>query len=172
MNEAVYTRRKLSTLAVRRWRLSDSRQAERPGQEESRQVFGSLLRDARRACELSQAALAKIVRVSPIFVSQIENGQRLPSDRVAKDIATALSLPWPDVLRQLYGLRSPEANELFAIHDKAQMLQRSLADVPAVRSLLLQLAGLNLSGKDIDKLVRNWTNDVSLIRNLRRAHVQ
>jgi transcriptional regulator with XRE-family HTH domain len=131
-----------------------------------------LLRDARRACELSQAELAKVVNVSPIFVSQIENGQRLPSDRVAKDIAIALDLPWADVLRRLYGLRSPQADELFAVHDNGQGLKHSLTDLPAVRSLLLQLAGLNLSGKDIEKLVRNWTNDVSLIRNLKRAHVR
>ena len=151
--------------------MSDSRRAERPGQEESRRVFGSLLRDARRTRELSQAELSRVVNVSPIFVSQIENGQRLPSDRVAKDIAIALDLPWADVLRRLYGLRSPEADELFAVHDNGQSPKHSLTDLPAVRSLLLQLAGLKLSRKDVEKLVRNWTNDVSMIRNLKRAHV-
>ena len=146
-----------------------------PEQEErgrDRQTFGVTLRDARHARKLSQAALSKIVNISPVFVSQIETGQRLPSDRVAKDIAIALDLPWDEVLRRLYRLRSPEAEGLFANEDLPNPSWRSISEIPGVRFLLLQLAGLNLSSSDVEALVRNWTSDIALIREIRKANVQ
>jgi transcriptional regulator with XRE-family HTH domain len=147
-----------------------------PGQEareRDRQAFGALLRNARRVGKLSQAGLAKIVNISPVFVSQIETGQRLPSDRVAKDIAIALDLPWDEVLRRLYRLRSPEADGLFANENlPTNPLWRSVSEIPGVRFLLLQLAGLNLSSSDVEALVRNWASDIALIREIRKANAQ
>jgi transcriptional regulator with XRE-family HTH domain len=134
---------------------------------EARRQFGEMLRKARRELGISQAVLAKEVGISPVFVSQIETGQRVPSDRIAKDIATALKLPWRDVVRSAWLLRSPEAGELFAEAEATHVT--SLAAIPSFRMLLFQLAGLNLSTSDIEKLVRNWSSDVALIRELRGA---
>ncbi len=134
--------------------------------DEERKSFGELLRNARRASGLSQAALAKTVGISPVFVSQIETGQRIPSDRIAKDLAIRLRLDWQEVLRVVYRLRSPEADELFPRGEGDAKTSRMVTEIPAIRFLLLQLAGLNLSKADVEMLVRNWTNDVALITRL------
>lgn len=140
--------------------------------ELDRQAFGSLLRSARRARKLPQTALAKAVGVSPVFISQIETGQRIPSDRVAKNLAIALGLPWQEVLRSVYVLRSREAGELFAGSEASGEPEwRSVADIPAIRFLLFQLASLKLPPGDIEALVNNWNNDVQFLRTqLSRAH--
>jgi transcriptional regulator with XRE-family HTH domain len=129
-----------------------------------RKNFGNLIRSARQSRDLSQAALARAAKTSAVFVCQIEAGERLPSDRVARRLAIALGLQWQEVVRMVYRLRSPEANALF--DDPEASSTGSIYDVPAIRSLLLHLAGLNLSERDIEALVRNWNNDVTLLLNV------
>lgn len=135
---------------------------------EERQAFGEMLRNARRARGISQAALAKAAGISPVFVSQIETGQRVPSDRIAKDIATLLGLPWQDVLRAVYRLRSPEAEEIFSAGEQDEC-SNVVSQIPSIRFLLLQLAGLNLAKTDVETLIRNWSNDLTLITQLSKA---
>ncbi len=135
---------------------------------EERQAFGEMLRNARRARGISQAALAKAAGISPVFVSQIETGQRVPSDRIAKDIATLLGLPWQDMLRAVYCLRSPEAEEIFSAGEQDDC-SNMVSQIPSIRFLLLQLAGLNLAKSDVETLVRNWSNDLTLITQLSKA---
>jgi transcriptional regulator with XRE-family HTH domain len=132
-----------------------------PKRDMKRKNFGNLIRTARQARNLSQAALARAAKTSPVFVCQIEGGERLPSDRVARRLAMALGLHWQELVRIVYRLRSPEAGELF--ENPAAMHVTSIYEIPAVRSLLLHLAGLNLSERDIEALVRNWNNDVTLL---------
>lgn len=139
--------------------------------EHDRKSFGEILRSARRVRGFSQAALAKAVNISPVFVSQIETGQRIPSDRVAKDIATVLGLQWQEVLRAVYRLRSPEAGELFPVGGGDEP-SRVVSEIPAIRFLLLQLAGLNLSKGDVEALIRNWSNDLTLITQLAKMRSQ
>ncbi len=137
-----------------------------------RKGLGVLLRQARLSLGLSQAKLAKTVGVSPVFISQLETGQRVPSDRVAKRVAITLDLPWQEVLRAVYALRSREAGELFAESDvQREPRWRSVVDVPSLRLLLLQLASLKLPPSDIERLVANWTNDVQFLKaQLNRVH--
>lgn len=127
-----------------------------------------MLRNARRARGLSQAALAKAVGISPVFVSQIETAQRIPSDRIAKDIATVLGLDWQEMLRAVYRLRSPEAEDLFP-RGEGDQASKIVSEVPAIRFLLLQLAGLNLSKADVEALIRNWSSDLALITQLAKV---
>lgn len=139
--------------------------------DQDRRMFGEMLRIARRARKLSQAALAKAVGISAVHVSQIETGQRIPSDRIAKDLATILGLQWQEVLRCVYRLRSPEADELFP-RDEGDKVSSVVSEIPAMRFLLLQLAGLNLSKSDVEALVRNWSNDLALITQLAKMRGQ
>lgn len=61
----------------------------------------------------------------------------------------------------VYHLRSPESDALF---DRSGTLgTSSVYEIPAVRRLLLQLAALNLTERDLQALVRNWNNDVTLL---------
>lgn len=133
--------------------------------ELDREEFSRLLRSTRRAQKLSQAALAKMVKVTPVYISQIETGQRVPSDRVAKDISSALNLPWRDILRLVYTLRSREAGELFAVEEERSPAWRSVSETPAVRFLLMQLVELQLSKTDIAMLIDNWRNDLALLKS-------
>jgi transcriptional regulator with XRE-family HTH domain len=136
-------------------------------------TFGEWIRTARRAAGLSQAALAKAARISSVYVSQIEAGLRIPSDRNTRLIAQAVGLPWQEVLRVVYSLRSREAGELFGDEiSHAESGWRSISSIPAVRQLLLELAGLNLSRKDIETLARNWSNDVRFITALTKAQIR
>jgi transcriptional regulator with XRE-family HTH domain len=132
-----------------------------------RKSFGQLIRSARQGRGLSQAALARGAKTSPVFVCQIEAGERLPSDSVARRLAVALGLQWQEVVRMVYRLRSPEADELFEAPEIPSAL--SIYELPAIRSLLLCLAGLNLTKRDVEALVRNWRNDVSLMLSLRKS---
>src|SRR3989304_8136062 len=127
--------------------------------ERDRKSFGEMLRNARRTRGLSQAALAKALNIRPVFVSQIETGQRIPSDRIAKDIATVLGHQWQELLRTVYRLRSPEANELFLVGEGDQV-SKIVSEIPAIRFLLLQLVGLNLSKTDVATLIRNGGTDL------------
>jgi transcriptional regulator with XRE-family HTH domain len=133
----------------------------------TRKSFGDLIRIARQARNLSQAALARAARTSAAFVCQIEGGERVPSDRVARRLAMALGLQWQELLRTVYRLRSPEANGLFETSETAGV--SSVYKIPAVQALLLQLAALNLTERDLEALVRNWNNDVTLLVELAKA---
>ena len=133
----------------------------------TRKSFGNLIRTARQARNLSQAALARAAKTSAAFVCQIEGGERVPSDRIVRRLAMALGLQWQEVLRMVYRLRSPEAASLF---DGSRTLgTNSVYEIPAVRRLLLQLAALNLTERDFEALVRNWNNDVTLLVDVAKS---
>jgi transcriptional regulator with XRE-family HTH domain len=140
--------------------------------EITRDSFGRFLREARLARRLSQAALARAAGISPVFVSQLETGQRVPSDRVVKALATALGLPSREVLRSVYLLRSQDAREVLALPEADQSpAARRLSDIPTVRFLLMQLATLELSDAEIDELVQRWTHDLRFVeKQLARLH--
>jgi len=136
----------------------------------TRKGFGHLIRSARQARNLSQAALARATKTSAAFVCQIEGGERIPSDRVARRLAIALGLQWQEVLRMVYRLRSPDADGLF--DRSGEPSSASVYEIPAVRTLLLQLAALNLTERDLQSLVRNWNNDVTLLVDLAKSRRQ
>jgi transcriptional regulator with XRE-family HTH domain len=136
------------------------------GEISERSSLGQLFRGARRALRLSQAAVAKRVRVSPVYISQLEAGHRTPSDRVAKDLADALNLPWREVLRRVYSMKSPEAGELFSDGaEPAHSPWRSVSEAPAIQFLLMQLAELELGSREIGLLLQNWRNDLELLKS-------
>jgi transcriptional regulator with XRE-family HTH domain len=131
-----------------------------------RRSFGRWLKDVRRGLGFSQAAIAKAAGVSSVFVSQIESGQRVPSDRVARAIAEALALPRQEVLQSVYTLRSQDGGDLFSgVEQEQEPIWRSISDIPGFRFLLLQLSELKLSGPQLDILISNWQNDVALLRS-------
>ena len=136
----------------------------------TRKSFGNLIRTARQARNLSQAALARAAKTSAAFVCQIEGGERVPSDRVARRLALALGLQWQEVLRMVYRLRSPDADGLF--ERPGASTTNSVYEIPAVRTLLLQLAGLDLTERDLEALVRNWNNDVTFLADLAKSRRQ
>jgi transcriptional regulator with XRE-family HTH domain len=77
-------------------------------------IFAEFMREARLRAGLSQAQLAKQAECSAVFVCQIEAGERVPSDVVARSLAQALGLRWPEFLRSVYIARSAAAEDLFS----------------------------------------------------------
>ena len=136
-----------------------------------RASLGRLLKDTRLARRFSQAVLAKSAGVSAVFISQIESGQRIPSDRVAKRIADALGLPWQHVLQEIYRLRSHEGGGLFSeLEETREPGWRSVTEMPSIRMLLLQLASLKLPPAELEMLLNNWCHQVDFLKTqLRKA---
>lgn len=130
----------------------------------TKKQFGELIRTARQAKNLSQAKLGRVARTSAAFICQIEGAERVPSDRVARRLATALGLDWQEIMRIAYRLRSPDSDGLFT--QTPTPSTPSIYETPAIRALLLQVAALNLTERDLEALVRNWNNDVTMLVEL------
>ena len=70
--------------------------------------MGQRLRELRDKADLSLRELAKIIGVSPPFISDIELGRRFPSEEILKKLARALDVSLED-LKQ-YDNREPIAD--------------------------------------------------------------
>ncbi len=57
------------------------------------ETFGALVRTHRDALGLTQQSLARACQLSPIYISQIEKGERIPSVSACRALATALGCP-------------------------------------------------------------------------------
>lgn len=68
------------------------------------------LRDMRRAKGLSQAQLARAAKVTRVYITQIENGQRTPNPRILKAIADTLGLSLDDAFAMLGKATQEPAN--------------------------------------------------------------
>lgn len=60
--------------------------------------LGKNIRYIRKKCAVTQEALAEKCNISPVFVSQIENGMRKPSLETVCSIASALSVTVDELL--------------------------------------------------------------------------
>ncbi len=56
-------------------------------------TFGALVRTHRDALGLTQQALARACQLSPVYISQIEKAERIPSVSACRALATALGCP-------------------------------------------------------------------------------
>ena len=71
--------------------------------------LGEVIRRAREKLGLNQRALARACRdVSPMYLSQIEKGDRVPSERVCGLLAKALELDEQRLLLLAHKARAPE----------------------------------------------------------------
>lgn len=61
--------------------------------------LGKNIRRIRKKCAVTQEVLAEKCNISPVFVSQIENGMRKPSLETVCNIASALSVTVDELLR-------------------------------------------------------------------------
>jgi transcriptional regulator with XRE-family HTH domain len=78
--------------------------------------FGEVIRRAREAAGLNQKELAKACRtISPMYISQIEKGDRHPSVKVCQLLASALDLDEQKLLLLAHQSRAPkEIKDLLA----------------------------------------------------------
>ncbi len=57
------------------------------------ETFGALVRTHRDALGLTQQALARACQLSPVYISQIEKAERIPSVSACRALAAALGCP-------------------------------------------------------------------------------
>jgi len=60
---------------------------------------GTVLSKARKRANLTQAALAKKVRVHQVTIARLETGERRPSVRLLQRLVKALGVPVTELLR-------------------------------------------------------------------------
>ncbi len=77
------------------------------------ETFGALVRTHRDALGLTQQALARACQLSPVYISQIEKAERIPSVSACRALATALGCqPRLLVLRAFRATAPAELQEL------------------------------------------------------------
>lgn len=110
------------------------------------QTFGQLIRQARKAKELSQRELAKLVGVNYTYLSKLENDHAgtPPSEEVIERLAHCLQLPARELV-YLAGRITPEDQKAFEVfvkenYQQMPVLFRKLKKNPKFAQKLLQEA--------------------------------
>lgn len=81
--------------------------------------FGLYIAKHRKERGLSQVALAEAVGISRPYLTQIENGHRVPSEKVMQSLVVALGIPMAQVVEDLLRDRMPEEQ----VHSLAYMVR-------------------------------------------------
>ncbi|MBI2409737.1 helix-turn-helix transcriptional regulator [Candidatus Kaiserbacteria bacterium] len=110
--------------------------------EEGRKILGSKLQGARQALGLSQARIAAMAGISPVYWSQIETGLRVPSDEVLSRLTEILSpvIDWKAFRTEALILREPTIATLF--NGSAEIATSQLAENPRWRQIRTELKQL------------------------------
>ncbi len=115
------------------------------------ETFGALVRTHRAALGLTQQALARACQLSPIYISQIEKGERIPSVSACRALATALGCPQRLLVLRAFRATAPaELQELLpdegvvapddpVMQELAPLVAAVQTLPPATRQQLLQL---------------------------------
>lgn len=104
------------------------------------QLLGDVLREARLAADVSLRELAKQLDLAPSYLSDIENGRRVPAEDVLKRLAEHLGLDFADLMARAGRLGD----------DAERYLRRH----PAAGVLMRRISSARLSDDDLAKLVR------------------
>ena len=111
--------------------------------------FGKLLQTRRKHVQLTQAALAKQIAVSPILISYYERGHRTPRYETAQKMANVLRLEGEDRERFLASLKFPVENSP-DIHELLDELLRLFSHKSISPALKDKLAS------EIQSVLKDW----------------
>ncbi len=115
------------------------------------ETFGALVRTHRDALGLTQQSLARACQLSPIYISQIEKGERIPSVSACRALATALGCPQRLLVLRAFRATAPaELQELLpdegvvapddpVMQELAPLVAAVQTLPPATRQQLLEL---------------------------------
>jgi transcriptional regulator with XRE-family HTH domain len=146
-----------------------------PPLEEPRRAFGARIRRARREQGISQEGLAAAIRVSSPYISHLEQGIRIPSDKVCRAIAEVLSdvgLQWQELVIEAHKLRTPD-EETAAIFTAESTntkpeFPKKLSQSPAFRKLVKTLQDESFSADQIEVMAEFWRNHALLEQRRRQ----
>ena len=98
------------------------------------QNFGEYLKIVRKACKLSLRELAKKVKKTPAYISDIENGNNKPPDEILlNEIISALNIAvYPRLITKLYDLAALGRDSVPV--DIARQLKENPALVELIRA--------------------------------------
>jgi transcriptional regulator with XRE-family HTH domain len=114
-------------------------------------TLGTLLRTHRAAQGLTQKALAQACGLSPVYISQLEKGERTPSVQACRALAAALACPVEPLALLVYQATVPQALQALVqpgsvavdadpvLHEFLPLLASVRCLAPATRGQLLQL---------------------------------
>ena len=109
-------------------------------------TLGETVQAARVRADLSLRDLAKIIAVSPSYLSDIENDRRTPSEEVLKELAKQLQIDFDNAMA-LAGRFGEKADRYLKRQPMAGVLFRKLSDVNASNEVLNKLIN-EVKGKD------------------------
>lgn len=105
----------------------------------SGKTLGDVLREARVAADVSLRTLAAELKITPSYISDIENDRRVPSEEVLRQLADHFRLKFDDLMA-LAGRVGEDA-------------ERHLRREPAVGHLFRRIAEKRLGREDVQKLI-------------------
>jgi len=125
----------------------------------SKTEFSKLLQSRRKQMQLTQAALARQVAVSPILISYYERGHRTPRYETAHKIAEALRLEGEDREQFLSSLKfplesSPDVNAL--LDELIRVFSSSSTSAPLKDKLAAELSSVLRDWREMQKKKVRW----------------
>jgi transcriptional regulator with XRE-family HTH domain len=93
----------------------------------SSHTLGEIVRDARLAKKQSLREVAKLLEITPSYMSDIENDRRIPSEEVLRNISKLLELDF-DYLMALAGRFGDNADRYMKKQPAAGMLFRRISE--------------------------------------------
>ena len=90
--------------------------------------FGQELRRLRKGLKLTQDQLAELAGISAAYVSQLENGEKQPTDRVITKLCGALDIPENRLLIKIGKLKMDLAGTLAIGRNEAPELLATISD--------------------------------------------
>jgi transcriptional regulator with XRE-family HTH domain len=107
-------------------------------------TLGEVIHDARNKLGMSLRGVTKKLKITPSYLSDIENDRRVPSEEVLAKLADLLHLDWNDLMARA-GRFGEDA-------------VRYMMKTPAAGVLFRRLAEQQASGKTVEELL-NFAND-------------
>ncbi len=124
------------------------------------ETFGALVRLHRDALGLTQQALARACQLSPVYISQIEKGERIPSVSACRALATALGCP-----SRLLVLRAFRATAPAELQELLQDNGVAAPDDPVMQELAPLVAAVQtLPPVTRQQLVQLWQATLQLVQ--------
>ncbi len=124
------------------------------------ETFGALVRTHRDALGLTQQALARACQLSPVYISQIEKAERIPSVSACRALATALGCP-----PQLLVLRAFRATAPAELQELLQDNGVVAPDDPVMQELAPLVAAVQtLPPVTRQQLLQLWQDTLQLVQ--------
>ncbi len=124
-------------------------------------TIGALVRMHRVARGLTQQALARLCQLSPLYISQIEQGVRIPSVTACRALAAALGCPPRLLMLQVFRATAP-----VEIQDVLHAEGAMVSDIPTMQEFTPLLCTVQtLPPTTRHQLLQLWQASLALVQD-------